>query len=135
MHHTFFEILKRDLENLKIFDINNVQAMIIYNIGDKQISIGELTTKGLYNGSNISYNLKKLVQSGYLIQAQSSHDKRTLHVKLSEKGLGAYKKIDKYIAKHVDKLDFLFQNKKALESVYKGLVGIESFWNQNEFLD
>jgi DNA-binding MarR family transcriptional regulator len=133
MHRTFLDILKHDLDKLGVLDINNVQAMLIYNISRQQVSVGELISRGMYNGSNVSYNIKRLVEAGYLLQIPSERDKRSLFVKLSDKGFDIYTKIDECIRKHVEKLDTVFQNKKTLDNVYKGLVGLESFWNQSIF--
>ncbi len=45
-------------------DINAVQALLLYNIGDSELTAGELRTRGYYLGSNVSYNVKKLVEMG-----------------------------------------------------------------------
>jgi len=67
-------------------DINNVQGMILFNIGEAEMTVGELTLRGCYLGSNVSYNLRKLVEQGYLAQQRSVHDRRSVHVRLTEKG-------------------------------------------------
>src|SRR5882757_4621353 len=87
LHRRFLDVVKSELDRLKIEDINNVQTLILYNINNEQLTIGELTNRGYYLGSNVSYNVKKLVENGFLIQEKSPHDKRSTRVKLSEKGL------------------------------------------------
>ena len=57
----FLDVIKTELDRLKIDDINNVQTLILYNINSEQLTIGELTNRGYYLGSNVSYNVKKLV--------------------------------------------------------------------------
>ena len=64
LHRQFLEVVKLELEGLRIHDINNVQGMMLFNIGDAQMTFGELTLRGYYLGSNVSYNLKKLVELG-----------------------------------------------------------------------
>ncbi len=77
LHRQFLEIVKVELENNAMRDVNNVQAMILFNVGDHDMTIGELTLRGCYLGSNVSYNVKKLVEHGYLDQQRSLHDRRS----------------------------------------------------------
>ena len=86
LHRNFLEVVKLELEGLGIHDINNVQGMMLYNIGDAEMTVGELTLRGCYLGSNVSYNVKKMVESGYLTQQRSLHDRRSIRVRLTEKG-------------------------------------------------
>lgn len=86
LHRHFLDVLKLELDRKNIQDINNVQCMILYNIGVDELTVGELTIRGYYLGSNVSYNVKKMVENGYLIQERSVHDKRSTRVRLSDKG-------------------------------------------------
>ena len=86
LHRNFLEVVKLELEGLGIHDINNVQGMMLYNIGDAEMTVGELTLRGCYLGSNVFYNVKKMVESGYLTQQRSLHDRRSIRVRLTEKG-------------------------------------------------
>src|ERR687886_1462067 len=86
LHRHFLEVVKLELDGLGIHDINNVQGMMLFNIGDAEMTVGELTLRGCYLGSNVSYNVKKMVENGYLLQERSVHDRRSIHVRLSEKG-------------------------------------------------
>src|SRR5947199_3620781 len=88
LHRHFLEVVKLELEGLGIHDINNVQGMMLFNIGDAEMTVGELTLRGCYLGSNVSYNVKKMVENGYLTQQRSLHDRRSIHVRLTEKGNG-----------------------------------------------
>jgi DNA-binding MarR family transcriptional regulator len=133
IYRLFLDTVKHDLDSLRILDINSVQALIIYNVAEQKVSVGELISRGMYNGSNVSYNIKKLTQMGYLEQKQSEHDKRSLFINLTEKGLKTYQEIDKCLEGHAKKLELLFQNNKNLEVVYKGLQGIESFLGHANF--
>ena len=87
LHRHFLDVLKVELDKQHIQDINNVQSMILFNIGNDDLTVGELTIRGYYLGSNVSYNVKKMVENGYLEQERSVHDKRSVRVKLSEKGM------------------------------------------------
>ena len=86
LHRQFLEVVKLELEGLRVHDINNVQAMMLFNIGDAEMTVGELTLRGCYLGSNVSYNVKKMVENGYLEHERSVHDRRSIHVRLTEKG-------------------------------------------------
>src|SRR3546814_7410757 len=76
LHRQCLEVIKSDLDRQGIRDLNNVQALILFNIGEEELSIGEPTQRGYYLGSNVSYNVKQLVENGYLIQERSPHDRR-----------------------------------------------------------
>ena len=66
LHRQFMEVVKPELEGFGIRDINNVQAMMLFNIGDVEMTVGELTLRGCYLGSNVSYNVKKMVENSIL---------------------------------------------------------------------
>lgn len=127
LHRRYLEVIKAELDALKIEDINNVQALVLYNLGDEQISIGELTTKGCYLGSNVSYNLKKMLQNGYVEQMSSKHDKRSYVIKLSPKGVALCKKLDVALNKQVEKLKACdFGN---MTEFVENLQKLEQFWS------
>ena len=86
LHRQFLELVRTELDSLGIQDINNVQALILFNIGPVELTVGELTLRGCYLGSNVSYNVKKMVENGYLSQERSVHDRRSIHVRLTDKG-------------------------------------------------
>ena len=79
LHRHFLEVVKLELEGLGIHDINNIQGMMLFNIGDAEMTVGELTLRGCYLGSNVSYNVKKMVENGYLAQQRSLHDRRSIN--------------------------------------------------------
>src|SRR5437879_2909963 len=87
LHRHFLEVVKLELEGLGLHDINNVQGLMLFNIGEAEMTVGELTLRGCYLGSNVSYNVKKMVENGYLEQKRSLHDLRSIHVRLSEIGI------------------------------------------------
>src|SRR5271169_2732892 len=93
LHRQFLEVVKLELDTQGVHDINNVQAMILFNIGDLEMTVGELTLRGCYLGSNVSYNVKKMVESDYLLQERSPHDRRSVRVRLTPKGQELRKKI------------------------------------------
>lgn len=86
LHRRFLDVLRTELKRIGIRDINGVQALILANIGDEEIVIRDLIERGYYQGSNVSYNIKKLTDYGYLDQERAQHDKRSVTVKLTDKG-------------------------------------------------
>jgi DNA-binding MarR family transcriptional regulator len=87
LHRQYLECIQLELDVLNIRDINNVRALMLLNIGDEEMAVSELLWRGCYLGSNVSYNLKKLVETGYVVQERSSHDRRVIMVRNSPKGM------------------------------------------------
>jgi DNA-binding MarR family transcriptional regulator len=104
LHRHFLELVKLELDRLGIRDINNVQGLILLNIGDAEMTVGELTLRGCYLGSNVSYNLKKMVENGYLSHERSVHDRRSIHVRLTEKGTQLRDRLQTMHQRHVELL-------------------------------
>ena len=105
LHRLFLEVVSAELEGLQVRDINSVQCLILYHIGREQIPVGELTGRGYYLGSNVSYNLFKMIKNQYLVHERSDHDRRVNNVRLSEKGLALYAKLDGLFKKHAKELE------------------------------
>src|SRR5476651_1536562 len=105
LHLHFLEIVKLELDGLGVHDINNIQGLILYNIGDAEMTVGELTLRGCYLGSNVSYNVKKMVENDYLVQERSAHDRRSIHVRLTEKGQGLCDQLTEMHKRHVELLE------------------------------
>src|SRR5262252_10935740 len=104
LHRSFLELVKLELERLGIHDINNVQGMMLFNIGDAEMSVSELTLRGCYLGSNVTYNVKKMVKNGYLTQRRSLHDGRVIHIRLTEKGIVLRDRLNSMHQLHVEML-------------------------------
>lgn len=127
LHRIFLDVVRSELDNMGMFDINNVQAIIVYNIGTSQLSVGELTNRGYYLGSNVSYNLRKMVKHEYVTQVPTPHDRRSSIVKLSPKGMELYKNLDNLFKKHVEMLS-KNGGKETLSQLYGSLQKLERFW-------
>ena len=128
LHREFLEVVKAELDRLAIRDVNNVQAMILFNIGDEELSVGELTIRGCYLGSNVSYNLKKLTENGYIEQTRSPHDRRSVNVRLSEKGRVLARKLSALYDRHVASLDERQLAEPELQQAIEVLMRLERFW-------
>lgn len=127
LHRHFLDVIKVEIDRLKLDDINNVQTLILYNISSEQLTIGELTNRGYYLGSNVSYNVKKLVENGYLLQERAPHDKRSTRIKLSDKGMELCQKIDDLYQRNVEMLS-REMDEAELRSINKTLSQLETFW-------
>ena len=86
LHRLLLDVIKDEFERLNILEINSVQALLLFNIGENEVTAGELKSRGYYQGSNVSYNLKKLVELGYMHHQRSEIDRRSVRVRLTEKG-------------------------------------------------
>src|SRR5499433_3446009 len=83
LHRRLLDVIKDEFDRRSRGDINSVQALLLYNIGEKDLTAGELRTRGYYLGSNVSYNLKKLVEMGYLDHQRSRVDRRSVRIRLT----------------------------------------------------
>lgn len=86
LHRLLLDVIKDEFDRQGGADLNSVQALLLYNIGDSELTAGELKTRGYYLGSNVSYNLKKLVDMGYIHYKRSEIDRRSVRVSLTQKG-------------------------------------------------
>jgi DNA-binding MarR family transcriptional regulator len=127
-HRHFLEIVKLELDALGIHDINNVQALILFNIGEAEMTVGELGLRGCYLGSNVSYNVKKLAESGYLAQERSMHDRRSIHVRLTEKGLKLRGQLILMHQRHIEMLNQTVISEQDLQATTETLRRLERFW-------
>jgi DNA-binding MarR family transcriptional regulator len=105
LHRQFLELVKLELDRLGIHDINNGQAMMLFNIGDAEMTVGELTLRGCYLGSNVSYNVKKMVENGYIAHQRSVYDRRSIHVRLTDKGRTLRDRLSEMHRRHIEMLD------------------------------
>lgn len=129
LHRQSLDVLKLELDRLGIQDINNVQSLILFSIGSDQLTVGELTLRGYYLGSNVSYNLKKMVESGYLVQERSLHDRRSVRIKVSSKGAQLKAKLDDFFERDGNQLPAAGLGPKELADLAELLNRLERFWS------
>ena len=101
LHRRLLDVIKDEFDRRGRSDVNSVQALLLYNIGDSELTAGELRTRGYYLGSNVSYNLKKLVEAGFLHHQRSRMDRRSVRISLTDRGREVHKIVDDLYAKHV----------------------------------
>lgn len=128
LHRHFLEVVKNEIDRMGVRDINNVQALILYNIGADEMTVGELTQRGYYLGSNVSYNLKKLIDCAYIAQARSQHDRRSVRIKLTDKGIVLHRKLDAIFEHHAREIEGLVPI-ADLADASEALRRLERFWD------
>lgn len=130
IYKLFLDVLKVQLKKWNVVDINNVQALIIYQIGKDKIAIGELIRRGYYLGSNVSYNLKKMISTGYVEQTKSDFDKRSNFIRLTKKGMSLFEKLDQFFSTHSKALLKEGVSEKVVFQSSELLKKVESFLNK-----
>jgi DNA-binding MarR family transcriptional regulator len=129
LHRHFLEVVKLELDELGIQDINNVQGLMLFNIGDAEMSVSELTLRGCYLGANVTYIVKKMVANGYLSHQRSVHDRRSTRVRLTEKGAKLRDRLQSMHQRHVEMLDQAAITKEELQAATVTLRRLERFWS------
>ena len=129
IHRLLLDVIKDEFERLGRTDVNSVQALLLYNIGDAELTAGELTSRGYYLGSNVSYNLKKLVDAGYIDHQRSTVDRRSVRVKLTDKGQEICKLVNTLYQRQLKSLEQVGGiGSDDLEVLNKALIRLERFW-------
>ena len=112
-----------------VLEINAVQALLLFNIGENEVTAGELRSRGYYQGSNVSYNLKKLVDLGYMHLPRCEMDRRSVRVNLTAKGRDIKDTLSQLFVKHVDILETRADlSSQHVDTITKGLKSLERFW-------
>lgn len=130
LHRQFLDVVKAELDGQRISDINNVQALILFNIGQDELTVGELTQRGYYLSSNVSYNVKKMVEHGYLTQERSEHDHRSVRVSLYEKGQALWDRMDAMFERHKSMLEDSRVTVEQIDAATGTLTDLERFLMQ-----
>jgi DNA-binding MarR family transcriptional regulator len=129
LHRRLLDVIKDEFDRRGRSDINSVQALLLYNIGDKELTAGELRTRGYYLGSNVSYNLKKLVELGFLDHQRSRVDRRSVRIKLTDKGGEVRDIVETLYQKHVRTVEQVGGiNADEFSTLNKSLHRLERFW-------
>ncbi|HEY7661511.1 MAG TPA: winged helix DNA-binding protein [Xanthobacteraceae bacterium] len=129
LHRRLLDVIKDEFDRRGRADINAVQALLLYNIGEKDLTAGELRTRGYYLGSNVSYNLKKLVEMGFLDHQRSRIDRRSVRIKLTDKGREVRDIVEVLYRKHVGTVAQVGGiDCDEFATLNKSLQRLERFW-------
>ncbi|MEM9224784.1 MAG: winged helix DNA-binding protein [Pseudomonadota bacterium] len=128
-HRRFLDVVKDELDRIGHEEVNNVQAVLLHNLGREVLTPSELKSRGYYMGSNVSYNLKKLGELGYLTQERSTRDRRTVRITVTEKGAKIANLVDGLLARHLQSLGPIGGvDDDALSNVTQILRRLDRFW-------
>ncbi|HEY1614896.1 MAG TPA: winged helix DNA-binding protein [Rhizomicrobium sp.] len=129
LHRQLLDVIKDELDRRDEREINSVQALLLFNVGDQELTAGELRTRGHYLGSNVSYNLKKLVESGYVHHERSVVDRRSVLVRLTRKGEAVRDALGELFDRHLLSLEAVGNvGCTELDSMATSLRRMERFW-------
>ena len=129
LHRRLLDVIKDEFDRQGRDDINAVQALLLFNVGDQELTAGELRTRGHYLGSNVSYNLKKLVESGYIHHERSEADRRSVLVRLTRKGEAVRDMLKELFDRHLGSLEAVGNVcGPDLEGLNVTLKRVERFW-------
>lgn len=129
LHRLLLDVIKDEFERLGVLEINSVQALLLFNIGENEVTAGELKTRGYYQGSNVSYNLKKLVELGYMHHQRSEIDRRSVRVRLTEKGRRVRGMLTDLFARHAQGLEKRgIIGVEGIEEINTSLKRMERYW-------
>ena len=129
LHRQLLDVIKDELDRREEREINSVQALLLFNVGDQELSAGELRTRGHYLGSNVSYNLKKLVELGYIHHERSEVDRRSVLVRLTAKGEAVSEMLRELFERHLGSLEAVGNVATAdLDTLNASLKRVERFW-------
>ena len=132
LHRRLLDVIKDEFERIGRPEVNSVQALLLFNIGDAELTAGELRTRGHYLGSNVSYNLKKLVDAGYIHHERSDADRRSVRVRLTDKGQDIRTRVDQLYHKHISSLEQVGGGGvEDLENLNVALNRLERFWTDH----
>ena len=129
LHRLLLDVIKDEFERVGVLEINAVQALLLFNIGDNEVTAGELKSRGYYQGSNVSYNLKKLVEMGYMYHQRCEIDRRSVRVRLTEKGRNIQAVVRELFERHAVGLETKqVIGREGMDEINNSLRRIERYW-------
>ena len=129
LHRLLLDVIKDEFERVGMLDVNAVQALLLFNIGDHEVTAGELKTRGYYQGSNVSYNLKKLVELGFMHHQRCEIDRRSVRVKLTPRGREIRDVVAALFARHAEGLESRgVLGPAGIEEITSSLRRMERYW-------
>ncbi|WP_171210797.1 MarR family winged helix-turn-helix transcriptional regulator [Ruegeria sp. HKCCA5426] len=129
LHRLLLDVIKDEFERVGVLEINAVQALLLFNIGDHEVTAGELKSRGYYQGSNVSYNLKKLVEMGYMHHQRCEIDRRSVRVRLTPQGRQIRDIVSELFSRHAEGLQSRgVLEFEGIEDVTGSLRRVERYW-------
>ena len=129
LHRLLLDVIKDEFERVGLLEINAVQALLLFNIGENEVTAGELKSRGYYQGSNVSYNLKKLVEMGYMHHQRCEIDRRSVRVRLTQKGREVREIVSALFARHAEGLEGKgVITHDGIDTITTSLKRMERYW-------
>lgn len=129
LHRLLLDVIKDEFERVGVLEINAVQALLLFNIGENEVTAGELKSRGYYQGSNVSYNLKKLVELGFMHHKRCEIDRRSVRVKLTDKGHDIRRIVEELFGRHAEGLESRgVLGEGGVEAINTSLRRMERYW-------
>jgi DNA-binding MarR family transcriptional regulator len=130
LHRRLLDVIKDEFDRNGRSDINAVQALLLFNIGNAELTAGELRSRGYYLGSNVSYNLKKLVDLGFINHQRSRVDRRSVRVSLTDKGGEIADVVGRLYERHIGSIEQVGGiGTEEFERMNKMMQRLDRFWN------
>ncbi|MBO6719392.1 MAG: winged helix-turn-helix transcriptional regulator [Rhizobiaceae bacterium] len=130
LHRRLLDVIKDEFDRAGRSDINAIQALLLFNIGNSELTAGELRTRGYYLGSNVSYNLKKLVELGFINHQRSRVDRRSVRISLTDKGQEVAEVVGKLYERHIGSIEQVGGiNRDEFQQMNRALQRLDRFWN------
>ncbi|MBR9835664.1 MAG: MarR family transcriptional regulator [Alphaproteobacteria bacterium] len=129
-HRRLHDVVKDDLERGGERHLTGVQALLLYEIGEGETPASTLRSRGAFAGTSLSYNVKKLQEGGYLVQNRSKADKRTVRLKLTERGLKVRARVQGLFDRQASALEPTASVRPDdLSQLNKTVSRLERFWS------
>ncbi len=130
LHRRLLDVIKDEFDRNGRSDINAIQALLLFNIGNSELTAGELRTRGYYLGSNVSYNLKKLVELGFINHQRSRVDRRSVRISLTDKGQDVAEVVARLYDRHIGSIEQVGGiNSDEFQQMNRSLQRLDRFWN------
>ena len=130
LHRRLLDVIKDEFDRNGRSDINAIQALLLFNIGEAELTAGELRSRGYYLGSNVSYNLKKLVDLGFINHQRSRVDRRSVRISLTDRGREIAETVGKLYERHVGSIEQVGGiSADEFMQMNKALQRLDRFWN------
>ena len=132
LHRRLLDVIKDEFDRNGRSDINAIQALLLFNIGNAELTAGELRSRGYYLGSNVSYNLKKLVDLGFINHQRSRIDRRSVRVSLTTKGQQVAEVVGRLYDRHIGSIEQVGGiSADEFQQMNRALQRHDRFWNDS----
>jgi len=130
LHRRLLDVVKDEFDRNGRSDINAIQALLLFNIGSSELTAGELRSRGYYLGSNVSYNVKKLVELGFINHERSKTDRRSVRISLTPKGGEIADVVTKLYERHIGSIEQVGGiGSDEFQQMNRALQRLDRFWN------